>query len=79
MTETPSKIKDRLIGEQPKFNSMGTSCIQGRYTGELSKSLNPPSHHLKSHLQLKTKEVVGDGKASYERLPGKAEKHSKQG
>ena len=47
------------------------SCIHEREQGKLSNSQNDPSHHLKCHLQLKTKDI-GEWRASYGRFSGKA-------
>lgn len=51
-----------------------TSCMSGRYPGKLSNSTKWPKPHLMYCPLLKTKSVVGKGKASYgRRFTGRAQ------
>ena len=77
-------VKDRLTGEkQKKFNNMYlyTIYIPPVYMGETEENWvtlqNGPSHHLKDHLHLKTKENVG-GKSVEPVIGGYQIKQSKQ-
>ena len=69
--------------EQEKYkrifiiNSMCTSCIHGRYPENWVTPGNTSSHHLKYHLQGKTKERWWMGGRAP--LGGYQENHSKQG
>ena len=63
-------IKDRLTREKinRSFISMYTSCIHGRYLGKLIPWIGP-SHQLKYHLQLKTKERKRGGERKFKGRP----------
>ena len=56
-----------------KFNNTYTSCTHGRTQEKLISSQKGPSHHLKYHLQLKTKKKKDVGvEASHARVSGTA-------